>query len=158
MSEPIESNLRAAASASLLDADGKAIGIDILLTALAVPELGSLNAAARDAGHAYSAVHSAIRRAERAVGCELVESDGSRGSALTPAGKAVLYAVAGWRDSVAAFAARQWDGVVEPMVAAAAAGGGKPARRSRRVDPATLSVAELEALLADRKRLARAAC
>ncbi|MCL2889033.1 MAG: LysR family transcriptional regulator [Eggerthellaceae bacterium] len=57
---------------------------------LGVRESGSLNAAAKNMGMAYSKAWSIIRNTERALELQLLDRDGARGSTLTPDGNALL--------------------------------------------------------------------
>ncbi len=57
-----------------------------------VREKGSLNAAAKDMGMAYSKAWRIIKETENALGFELLVRDGAHGSELTPEGDKLLNA------------------------------------------------------------------
>ena len=52
----------------------------------------SLNRAAKSMGMAYSKAWRIVNEAEGQLGCKLIERDGARGSALTPAGERAIVA------------------------------------------------------------------
>lgn len=56
----------------------------------AVAETGSLNAAARGMGMAYSRAWTLIRSVEGELGCNLLSRDGARGSTLTAQAESLL--------------------------------------------------------------------
>lgn len=57
---------------------------------LGVREFGSLNAAAKDMGMAYSKAWRIIKCTEAALGVQLLNRDGAHGSQLTEAGNLLL--------------------------------------------------------------------
>ena len=70
--------------------DGSMFGSGIAHLCLGVRELGSLNAAAKRMGMAYSKAWRIIRETEAALGVALLNRDGAHGSALTPDGNWLL--------------------------------------------------------------------
>jgi len=57
---------------------------------LGVREIGSLNAAAKKMGMAYSKAWRIIKDTEEALGIQLLDRDGAHGSTLTPEGNSIL--------------------------------------------------------------------
>lgn len=57
---------------------------------LGVRETGSLNAAAKGMGMAYSKAWRIIKETEAALGVQLLDRDGAHGSTLTEAGDTIL--------------------------------------------------------------------
>lgn len=57
---------------------------------LGVREVGSLNAAAKGMGMAYSKAWRIIKETEASLGVQLLNRDGAHGSTLTPEGDALL--------------------------------------------------------------------
>lgn len=73
-----------------------------------VVELGSLNAAAKSMGMAYTKAWKLIRACEASLGCELLVRDGARGSSLTENGARLLAAYRTTADEVTAYAAERF--------------------------------------------------
>lgn len=65
-------------------------GYGIASLCLGVRELGSLNAAAKSMGMAYSKAWRVIRDSETSLGMQLLTRDGAHGSFLTPEGDRLL--------------------------------------------------------------------
>lgn len=65
-------------------------GYGIASLCLGVRELGSLNAAAKSMGMAYSKAWRVIRDSEASLGLQLLNRDGAHGSVLTPEGNRLL--------------------------------------------------------------------
>jgi len=57
---------------------------------LGVRDVGSLNAAAKNMGMAYSKAWRIIKDTEKALGLQLLDRDGAHGSTLTAEGNALL--------------------------------------------------------------------
>ena len=69
---------------------GSVFGRGIANLCLGVREAGSLNAAAKGMGMAYSKAWRIIRETEAALGIQLLNRDGAHGSTLTEEGDALL--------------------------------------------------------------------
>lgn len=69
---------------------GSAFGRGIANLCLGVREAGSLNAAAKGMGMAYSKAWRIIKETEAALGIQLLNRDGAHGSTLTEEGDALL--------------------------------------------------------------------
>ncbi len=67
-------------------------GYGIASLCLGVRELGSLNAAAKSMGMAYSKAWRVIRDSEASLEMQLLDRDGAHGSSLTPEGERLLNA------------------------------------------------------------------
>lgn len=67
-----------------------AFGLGIAALCDGVKETGSLNAAAKSMGMAYSKAWRIIKDTEAALGVQLLIRDGAHGSTLTPEGIALL--------------------------------------------------------------------
>ncbi len=65
-------------------------GYGIASLCLGVRERGSLNAAAKSMGMAYSKAWRVIRDSEASLGMQLLDRDGAHGSVLTPEGNRLL--------------------------------------------------------------------
>ena len=65
-------------------------GYGIASLCLGVRDLGSLNAAAKSMGMAYSKAWRVIRDSEASLGMQLLNRDGAHGSVLTPEGDRLL--------------------------------------------------------------------
>ena len=73
------------------DADsGSLFGRGSASLCLGVRETGSLNAAAKGMGMAYSKAWRIIKETEAALGVQLLDRDGAHGSTLTEAGDRIL--------------------------------------------------------------------
>lgn len=70
--------------------DSSALGHGVAQLCRGVRETGSLNAAAKRMGMAYSKAWRVIRDTEAALGVTLLERDGARGSTLTEDGDRLL--------------------------------------------------------------------
>ena len=70
--------------------DGSAFGRGIASLCMGVRETGSLYAAAKRMGMAYSKAWRVIRDTETDLGITLLDRDGARGSKLTEAGNKLL--------------------------------------------------------------------
>lgn len=71
---------------------GSVFGRGIANLCLGVREAGSLNAAAKGMGMAYSKAWRIIKETEAALGIQLLNRDGAHGSTLTEEGDALLNA------------------------------------------------------------------
>ncbi|WP_139650903.1 winged helix-turn-helix domain-containing protein [Raoultibacter phocaeensis] len=69
---------------------GSVFGRGIANLCLGVRETGSLNAAAKGMGMAYSKAWRIIKETEAALGVQLLDRDGAHGSTLTEAGDKIL--------------------------------------------------------------------
>ena len=69
---------------------GSAFGHGIAELCLGVKNLGSLNAAAKSMGMAYSKAWRIIKDTESALGFQLLDRDGAHGSTLTKEGQKLL--------------------------------------------------------------------
>ena len=69
---------------------GSVFGRGIANLCLGVREMGSLNAAAKSMGMAYSKAWRIIKETEAALGIQLLNRDGAHGSQLTEAGDRIL--------------------------------------------------------------------
>lgn len=69
---------------------GSVFGYGIARLCMGVRELGSLNAAAKSMGMAYSKAWRVIRDTEAALDMQLLNRDGAHGSQLTPEGEKLL--------------------------------------------------------------------
>lgn len=69
---------------------GSVFGRGIANLGLGVREAGSLNAAAKGMGMAYSKAWRIIKETEAALGIQLLNRDGAHGSTLTEEGDALL--------------------------------------------------------------------
>ena len=69
---------------------GSVFGRGIADLCLGVRETGSLNAAAKGMGMAYSKAWRIIKETEAALGIQLLNRDGAHGSQLTEAGDRIL--------------------------------------------------------------------
>lgn len=69
---------------------GSVFGRGIANLCLGVREAGSLNAAAKGMGMAYSKAWRIIKETEAALGIQLLNRDGAHGSTLTEEGDALL--------------------------------------------------------------------
>lgn len=69
---------------------GSVFGCGIANLCLGVREAGSLNAAAKGMGMAYSKAWRIIKETEAALGIQLLNRDGAHGSTLTEEGDALL--------------------------------------------------------------------
>lgn len=69
---------------------GSVFGRGIANLCLGVRETGSLNAAAKGMGMAYSKAWRIIKETEAALGVQLLNRDGAHGSTLTEAGDKIL--------------------------------------------------------------------
>ena len=69
---------------------GSVFGRGIANLCLGVREAGSLNAAAKGMGMAYSKAWRIIKETEAALGIQLLDRDGAHGSTLTEAGDKLL--------------------------------------------------------------------
>lgn len=69
---------------------GSVVGRGIANLCLGVREAGSLNAAAKGMGMAYSKAWRIIKETEAALGIQLLNRDGAHGSTLTEEGDALL--------------------------------------------------------------------
>ncbi len=69
---------------------GSVFGRGIANLCLGVRETGSLNAAAKGMGMAYSKAWRIIKETEAALGVQLLDRDGAHGSTLTEAGDRIL--------------------------------------------------------------------
>lgn len=69
---------------------GSVFGRGIANLCLGVREAGSLNAAAKGMGMAYSKAWRIIKETEAALGIQLLNRDGAHGSTLTEEGNALL--------------------------------------------------------------------
>lgn len=67
-----------------------AFGLGIAKLCVGVRELGSLNAAAKSMGMAYSKAWRIIKETEAALGFQLLDRDGAHGSTLTEDGNKLL--------------------------------------------------------------------
>lgn len=67
-----------------------AFGYGIAMLCLGVREYGSLNAAAKHMGMAYSKAWRIIKDTEAALELQLLDRDGAHGSSLTPEGNKLL--------------------------------------------------------------------
>ena len=81
-------------------------GYGIASLCMGVRELGSLNAAAKSMGMAYSKAWRVIRDSEASLGIQLLHRDGAHGSVLTPEGDQLLDAYMEIADHLAAEAER----------------------------------------------------
>ena len=73
------------------DTDSNSVfGRGIASLCIGVRDTGSLNAAAKSMGMAYSKAWRIVNEAEGQLGCKLIERDGARGSTLTPAGERAI--------------------------------------------------------------------
>ena len=72
-------------------AEGNAeFGPGVAALCAGVRDLGSLNAAAKSMGMAYSKAWRILKQTEESLGFELLARDGARGSSLTRRGQALL--------------------------------------------------------------------
>ena len=69
---------------------GSVFGRGIANLCLGVREAGSLNAAAKGMGMAYSKAWRIVKDTEAALGIQLLDRDGAHGSTLTEAGNKLL--------------------------------------------------------------------
>lgn len=69
---------------------GSVFGRGIANLCLGVREMGSLNAAAKSMGMAYSKAWRIIKETEAALGIQLLNRDGAHGSTLTEEGDKIL--------------------------------------------------------------------
>lgn len=69
---------------------GSMFGRGIANLCLGVRETGSLNAAAKSMGMAYSKAWRIVKNTEEALGVQLLDRDGAHGSTLTNAGTKIL--------------------------------------------------------------------
>ena len=67
-----------------------AFGLGVANLCMGVRELGSLNAAAKSMGMAYSKAWRIIKDTESALGFQLLDRDGAHGSTLTKEGQKLL--------------------------------------------------------------------
>jgi len=73
------------------DSEGHSeFGRGIANLCMGVRELGSLNAAAKGMGMAYSKAWRIVKEAEAGLGVSLLDRDGAHGSTLTPEGNLLL--------------------------------------------------------------------
>lgn len=73
-----------------------------------VETLGSLNAAAKSMGMAYTKAWKLMRACEEALGFPLMVRDGARGSTLTPEGARMLHAYLKTQSELEEFAASRF--------------------------------------------------
>lgn len=85
----LETNVRLSIKNAGSDSNS-VFGYGIANLCLGVRELGSLNAAAKSMGMAYSKAWRVIRDTESALGVQLLDRDGAHGSSLTPEGEKLL--------------------------------------------------------------------
>ncbi len=86
-------NLKPTIRLSIMNPDaesGSLFGRGIANLCLGVREAGSLNAAAKGMGMAYSKAWRIIKETEAALGIQLLNRDGAHGSTLTEEGDALL--------------------------------------------------------------------
>lgn len=86
-------NLKPTIRLSIMNPDaesGSLFGRGIASLCLGVRETGSLNAAAKGMGMAYSKAWRIIKETEAALGIQLLNRDGAHGSTLTEEGDALL--------------------------------------------------------------------
>ena len=86
-------NLKPTIRLSIMNPDaesGSLFGRGIASLCLGVPETGSLNAAAKGMGMAYSKAWRIIKDTEAALDLQLLNRDGAHGSDLTEAGNKLL--------------------------------------------------------------------
>lgn len=86
-------NLKPSVRLSIVNPDsasGSVFGRGIASLCLGVREAGSLNAAAKGMGMAYSKAWRIIKETEAALDLQLLDRDGAHGSSLTKAGDALL--------------------------------------------------------------------
>lgn len=86
-------NLKPTIRLSIMNPDsqsGSVFGRGIASLCLGVREAGSLNAAAKGMGMAYSKAWRIIKETEAALDLQLLDRDGAHGSSLTEAGDAIL--------------------------------------------------------------------
>lgn len=86
-------NLKPTIRLSIVNPDsqsGSVFGRGIASLCLGVREAGSLNAAAKGMGMAYSKAWRIIKETESALDLQLLDRDGAHGSSLTEAGNAIL--------------------------------------------------------------------
>ena len=86
-------NLKPSIRLSIVNPDsqsGSVFGRGIASLCLGVREAGSLNAAAKGMGMAYSKAWRIIKETESALDLQLLDRDGAHGSSLTKAGDALL--------------------------------------------------------------------
>ena len=69
---------------------GAEFGPGVAALCAGVRDLGSLNAAAKSMGMAYSKAWRIVKHTEAALGFDLLDRDGARGSALTRRGERLL--------------------------------------------------------------------
>ncbi|MBR5259412.1 MAG: LysR family transcriptional regulator [Eggerthellaceae bacterium] len=86
--------------------DDAGFGYGIAALCAGVREKGSLNAAAKGMGMAYSKAWRVIRDSEASLGIQLLERDGAHGSVLTPEGAKLLDAYLEIAEHVSAEAER----------------------------------------------------
>lgn len=87
------SNLKPTLRLSIMNPNaesGSLFGRGIASLCLGVRESGSLNAAAKNMGMAYSKAWRIIKETEAALDMQLLDRDGAHGSTLTPEGNALL--------------------------------------------------------------------
>ena len=87
--------------------ENPAFDLDIARLCLAIKELGSLNAAARHVGMAYSRAWRILKNAEEALGQPLLIRDGAHGSTLTELGEELVETFDELRKSIDSYAAEQ---------------------------------------------------
>ena len=86
-------NLKPTIRLSIMNPDaesGSLFGRGIASLCLGVRETGSLNAAAKGMGMAYSKAWRIVKDTEAALGIQLLDRDGAHGSTLTEAGDKLL--------------------------------------------------------------------
>ena len=86
-------NLKPSVRLSIVNPDsasGSVFGRGIASLCLGVREAGSLNAAAKGMGMAYSKAWRIIKETEAALDLQLLDRDGAHGSSQTKAGDALL--------------------------------------------------------------------
>ena len=86
-------NLKPTIRLSIMNPDaesGSLFGRGIASLCLGVRETGSLNAAAKGMGMAYSKAWRIVKDTEAALGIQLLDRDGAHGSTLTEAGNKLL--------------------------------------------------------------------
>ena len=87
------SNLRPSIRVNIINPESdsnSAYGRGIASLCQGVRDLGSLNAAAKSMGMAYSKAWRIIKETEAALGCQLLDRDGAHGSTLTADGNKLL--------------------------------------------------------------------
>lgn len=90
-----------------------AFGPGIAALCRGVAETGSLNAAAKDMGMAYSKAWRIIKTTERALGVQLLNRDGARGSTLTDDAIKLINAYYNLQQKLREFGKTEYDKLVE---------------------------------------------